>query len=308
MKKYLGLITYPISQEAQFPRQIAITDKKIRWYNNDGKVYYCEWKDFVKHEVTTKLDGSVLWNGYYLFTSEIIDPLMGNRIKKLLTLISDNLQKESIDRVVQKNNTDTSSSEAVSEENSSDSACPANEIIDYSKSGDFKSLGCQKALDAMCQCLNSKETIETILKDLNTLAIDYSGCATRDVNVDLLYKVVEVRAASRYFDAEEEPLFYKDSAIMFYGKNGLLITNKAIYRIKKNGLRKILFSKMESLHLVDILNGRDECKWCFNGIREFDLDAIGIDSKWSGTIMALVCLLFKKNQPGKKLNFSISFN
>ena len=166
------MITYPISQEAQFPRQIAITDKKIRWYNNDGKVYYCEWKDFVKHEVTTKLDGSVLWNGYYLFTSEIIDPLMGNRIKKLLTLISDNLQKESIDRVVQKNNTDTSSSEAVSEENSSDSACPANEIIDYSKSGDFKSLGCQKALDAMCQCLNSKETIETILKDLNTLAID----------------------------------------------------------------------------------------------------------------------------------------
>lgn len=65
-------------------------------------MYYCEWKDFVKHEVTTKLDGSVLWNGYYLFTSEIIDPLMGNRIKKLLTLISDNLQKESIDRVVQK--------------------------------------------------------------------------------------------------------------------------------------------------------------------------------------------------------------
>lgn len=302
-EKVLGLITCPISQDTQFPRQIAITDKKIHWYNNDGKVYYCEWRDFIKHEVTTKLDGSVLWNGYYLFSSEIIDVITGNRIKKLLTLISDNLQKESIDRVVQKNNTDTSSSEAVSEENSSDSACPANEIIDYSKSGDFKSLGCQKALDAMCQCLNSKETIETILKDLNTLAIDYSGCATRDVNVDLLYKVVEVRAASRYFDAEEEPLFYKDSAIMFYGKNGLLITNKAIYRIKKNGLRKILFSKMESLHLVDILNGRDECKWCFNGIREFDLDAIGIDSKWSGTIMALVCLLFKENQPGKKIKF-----
>lgn len=35
-EKVLGLITYPISQEAQFPRQIAITDKKIRWYNNDG--------------------------------------------------------------------------------------------------------------------------------------------------------------------------------------------------------------------------------------------------------------------------------
>lgn len=302
-EKVLGLITCPISQEAQFPRQIAITDKKIRWYNNDGKVYYCEWKDFIKHEVKTKLDGSVLWNGYYLFTSEIIDPLTGNRIKKLLTLISDNLQKESIDRVVQKNNTDTSSSETVSEENSSDSACTANEIIDYSKSGDFKSLGCQKSLDAMCQCLNSEKTIEIILKELNALAIDYSGCATRDVNADLLFKVVEVRAASRYFDTEEEPLFYKDSAIMFYGKNGLLITNKAIYRIKKNGLRKILFSKLESLHLIDILNGRDECKWCFNGIREFDLDAIGIDSKWSGTIMALVCLLFKKNQPGKKIKF-----
>ena len=218
-------------------------------------------------------------------------------------LISDNLQKESIDRVVQKNNTDTSSSETVSEENSSDSACTANKIIDYSKSGDFKSLGCQKSLDAMCQCLNSEKTIETILKELNALAIDYSGCATRDVNADLLFKVVEVRAASRYFDTEEEPLFYKDSAIMFYGKNGLLITNKAIYRIKKNGLRKILFSKLESLHLTDILNGRDECKWCFNGIREFDLDAIGIDSKWSGTIMALVCLLFKENQPGKKIKF-----
>ena len=95
---------------------------------------------------------------------------------------------------------------------------------------------------------------------------------------------------------------------MFYGKNGLLITNKAIYRIKKNGLRKILFSKLELLHLVDIFNGRDECKWCFNGIREFDLDAIGIDFKWSGTIMALVYLLFKENQPDKKLNFSISCN
>ena len=93
----------------------------------------------------------------------------------------------------------------VSEENSSDSACTANEIIDYSKSGDFKSLGCQKSLDAMCQCLNSEKTIETILKELDALAIDYSGCATRDVNADLLFKVVEVRAASRYFDTEEEP-------------------------------------------------------------------------------------------------------
>ena len=36
----------PNVQATQFPRQIAITDKKIRWYNNDGKVYYCEWKDF----------------------------------------------------------------------------------------------------------------------------------------------------------------------------------------------------------------------------------------------------------------------
>ena len=107
-------------------------------------------------------------------------------------------------------------------------------------------------LKQMCQCLNSEKTIETILKELNALAIDYSGCATRDVNADLLFKVVEVRAASRYFDTEEEPLFYKDSAIMFYGKNGLLITNKAIYRIKKNGLRKILFSKLESLHLIDL--------------------------------------------------------
>ena len=49
-------------------------------------------------------------------------------------------------------------------------------------------------------------------------------------------------------------------------------------------------------------------KWCFNGIREFDLDAIGIDSKWSGTIMALVCLLFKKKYNRvKKLKFLLIY-
>ena len=303
-EEVLGLIICGMSEETKFLREIAITDTRIHWYSNDGQLYYCEWNDFVQFDVTSKMDGSVLWNKCYIFKADILDMIIGKKIQKLLTMISEYLQREDTEKIIKNNNIDNESATTVTQEKvSSDNNLLTEKIIDCSKAGEFKALGCQKALLSMSRCLNTGETVTTILKTLNRLSMNHSECATKDVNMDLLDKIVIGRGVSRYFENGEKPLFYKDSAIMFYGKNGMLITNKAIYRIRKNGLRKLLFSKLESIHLVDIFEGKDECRWCFNNIREFDLDAMGINSEQSGIIMALVCLLFRENQPNKRIEF-----
>lgn len=178
---------------------------------------------------------------------------------------------------------------------------PVERLIDYSKAGEFRAEGCEKSFRMLCTCLNTNETVATMLGYLNTLAQNHTECATRKVNKNLLDKITD--NVSRCFEPDEKSLFYKDSALIFYGKNGILITNKAIYRIKKAGVRKLLFSKLETINLIDLLNSRDSCIWCFNSIRELELDSIGVDAQQSGIIMALICLLFKEINPNKKIKF-----
>ncbi len=182
---------------------------------------------------------------------------------------------------------------------------PAQLLIDYSNSGGFKSNGCQKSFEMLCSCLNTHETITTILGHLSNLCRNHNECATQTINKPLLDKIM-TSTLSKYlnFDADEEPLFYKDSAIMFYGKNGILITNKSIYRIRKNGIKKISISNLNSIHLSNLLFETEaDCKWYFNADIDFDLDAMGINAEQSGIIMALICLLFAKINPNKKIKF-----
>ena len=180
------------------------------------------------------------------------------------------------------------------------------DIIDYTKSGGFKSEGCKKSFDELCTCLNDNETVTSILGYLNTLSQNYKECATQVANKTLMDKIIN-GGVSRYFGMDEKALFYKDSAILFLGKEGTLITNKAIYRIKKSGVCKILLSELESINLIDIVNGSNEnnaCRWCFNHNKDFNLDAVGTNApQQAGIIIALICLLFIEINPDRKLKF-----
>lgn len=180
--------------------------------------------------------------------------------------------------------------------------CLAMKLLDYSMSGDFMSEGCKTSYSMMCACLNTEETVESILGHLNTLSVNHCECATQDVNNGLLNKITN-GIVFRHLLSDEIPLFYKDSAIMFYGKNGILITNKSIYRIRKNYVKKILITELQSIHLTAMLLDDNGCKWRFNNDMDFALDNIGINSEQSGIIMALICLLFKDLKPNKKLKF-----
>ncbi len=181
--------------------------------------------------------------------------------------------------------------------------CSAQKLLDYSMSGSFKSEGCQKSYELMCICLNTGETIESMLKHLDNLSRNHDECATQTVNRSLLNKVIS-NVMANHLDSDEKPLFYKDSAIMFYGKNGILVTNKSVYRIRKTSIKKLPISNIKSIHLDNLafLN-ENSCLWYFNSDKEFELDTIGINAEQAGLVMALIGLLFKEVKPGYKIEF-----
>lgn len=212
-------------------------------------------------------------------------------------------QEQAKGKIVEAENTDNNDKkDADTETNKEEKLCRAQEIIDYSKSGAFKADGCEKSYRMLCTCLNTNETVATILGHLNTLSQNHSECATQMVNKNLLDKITS-GPVSRYLSSDENALFYKDSAIIFYGKDGILITDKAIYRIKKSGIKKVMISELEAISCIDILMGSNDCRWCFNHNRDFDLDAMGVDSAQAGIIMALIVLMYADVKPDKKIKF-----
>lgn len=178
----------------------------------------------------------------------------------------------------------------------------ADSLIDFSKLGGIKFEGCKKSFNTLCAYLNANETIETILERLNVLAKNKEECATQIINKSLMDEITK-GPVSRCLASNEKALFYKDSAIMFYGKVGILITDKAIYKIKKNDIRKLLLSELETIHMFGVTGFNNECEWYFNNDEKFNLDAMGIDAQQAGIVMALICLLFGESNPNKKIKF-----
>ncbi len=218
-----------------------------------------------------------------------------------------NSSGEAIDEInieIEDNNT-LKNNKNVDDDNELQELYPAQKLIDYSKAGAYKSNGCEKSFELLCICLNTGETIDSMLKHLNDLSKNHDECATQIVNKCLLDKVMTSTSANYFnFEADEKPLFYKDSAIMFYGKNGILITNKSIYRIRKNGIKKISFSSLDSIHLDNLaFCNENSCLWYLNNDNEFELDTIGIDAEQAGLIMALILLFFREINPNKKIKF-----
>ena len=192
--------------------------------------------------------------------------------------------------------------ESVSDVTEDERIYPAKLLLDYSKSGGFRSDGCLKSYKVMCGCINEHETMSSMLQYLNTVASNSNQYATQETNANLL-KVVMNERVPGLIERNETPLFYKDSAVMFYGKNGFLITNKALYRIKKKGVKKIFISDIRSLHLVDVLGGTKSFAWHINNDFDFKLDEIGTNPETAGLIMALICILYKDINPNNKIQF-----
>lgn len=179
---------------------------------------------------------------------------------------------------------------------------PAEQLLDISKCGGIKSDGCLKSFRTMCRSINNNETLNSILQQLNVLATNSNQYATQENNTNLLNSVINDRIY-RYLEFNERPLFYKDCAVMFYGKNGFLVTDKALYRIRKKGIKKILISDIYSIHLENVLGGKESCIWHFNNNYEFELDNVGTSAEEAGLIMTLICILFRSIKPDVKIQF-----
>ncbi len=176
-------------------------------------------------------------------------------------------------------------------------------ILDCSKMGDYKSEGCRKSFEKMYECLNNNEKLSDILGLLNDLAKNNSNWATQEINKDLIDKVIVNNLMTSSMESYEIPLFYKDNAVLFYGKDGILITNKALYRIKKNRCKKIFYSELKSINLSDVFKSKNECMWYFNKDLDFYLSSVAADSNQLGLIMALVCLAYYDAEPDGKIMF-----
>ena len=97
------------------------------------------------------------------------------------------------------------------------------------------------------------------------------------------------------YDGVHKTPNYKDSGIISKGKTGILISDKAIYALKKNYIERILVSDLNSINVYGL-------GWCFNSNKKIELDNMSCSPELQGVILALICVLAREcHAPGYKI-------
>lgn len=150
-----------------------------------------------------------------------------------------------------------------------------------------------KTFEEMCVWIDSGDTVNACLECLAGHAANYSEWALENVHTDLLFTVKN--RITHLLSPNERLLFYKDSGIISKGKTGILISDKAIYALKKNYIERILVSDLNSINVYGL-------GWCFNSNKKIELDNMSCSPELQGVILALICVLAREcHAPGYKI-------
>ena len=148
--------------------------------------------------------------------------------------------------------------------------------------------GALEIFKSMCACINNGRTLEEYMEFVNDMARESKEYFTNDVNANIL-RIAETNV-SQQFVADEKSVLYIDKGVFSKGKDGFLVTNKAIYRIKKKGCAKVCYEEFHSLQTTigTIVH------FCVNGNYDFGLCAFSSDKQF-GVILGMICTLARDN-------------
>lgn len=161
--------------------------------------------------------------------------------------------------------------------------------------------GALETFTAMCECINGGSTLENYIEAINNhMAKTNKDFSTNGVNADIL-RIAQVNVSSQ-IAAGEKPIFYLNNGIFSKGKDGFLVTDKAIYRIKKKGCAKVAYNKFHSLLSNGLTN-----HWYVNGDENFDLYCAVCSKRQFGAILGMICTIARdNNSAGYKITIAHS--
>ena len=171
-------------------------------------------------------------------------------------------------------------------EKKSNSVSPARKLFQFTNLDTFGNEG-NKTWEFICACLNSETSINKYHEYLEEITKNNSDIAMQTLNTELLDKIFH-RVSSYLFD-NEKLIFYKDSGLFSKGKEGILITNKRIFFLKKNNILFLRLKDIKSLEHPKYLHANS---WFFNGYFNdctYVIDSIACTDKQLGIIIAFIC-------------------
>lgn len=150
------------------------------------------------------------------------------------------------------------------------------------RSTEFNDAG-RETWETLCTALSSGKDSEQLKADIIKFADGNEDCATLTWNQELGGRVVQRLVHTMRPD--ERYIFYKDSGVFSKLKEGILITNRRIYFIKKKKMQFLEFANIRKMQKL-AYGGH----WYFDGNIDYMIDNIGCTNIELGKILAYICM------------------
>lgn len=144
--------------------------------------------------------------------------------------------------------------------------------------------------EVLCSSLNSGKNSEQLKEDVIQLAKGKEECATLTWNQELGGRAVQIIVHTMRRD--EIYFFYKDSGVFSKLKEGVLLTDKRIYFMKKKRFDFIEYANIRKIQ-KSTLGGH----WYFDN--DYMIDTIGCTNMELGRILAYICMRAYETRRGE---------
>lgn len=144
-----------------------------------------------------------------------------------------------------------------------------------------------ETLNALGNLINYNNTVDDYMEGVNIVAKSDAKFATQENSTNML--MTAVTNAQGYLLSDEAPLMFMNNGLLSKGKDGILITDKAILRITKKSVSKINLQDIYSLNATP--KPYTFNSWHINNDDNFDFGFAIQDNRITAIILGLICAL-----------------
>lgn len=154
-----------------------------------------------------------------------------------------------------------------------------------------------KTMRALCNALDSEYSTDQYINLFRQIASAQTNCATPDVHSDLFKKAYS--RLSSQLEAGEQLLLWMDNGVFIQSaKEGVAISNKNLFFVKKKDIFKSNFKDLFMLKKGLLGN------WHLNGNSNYWLNTIGCSDEQLGIVMAYI-FMNAKEQNGEDFRIDV---
>lgn len=144
-----------------------------------------------------------------------------------------------------------------------------------------------ETLNTLGNLIYYNNTIDDYMKGINIVAKSNNNFATQVNSSSVL--MTAVKNTQGYLLSDEAPLAFINKGLLSKGKDGILITDKAILRITKKSISKLNIQDICSLNATP--EPYSFSSWYINNDDKFDLGFTFDDNRITAIILGLICEL-----------------